>query len=237
MNGVPETAWRSYVAFIDRTVADVGHRYRWILEREDLRQAGMVALVEVLRQFDGRERTFDGYLRLRVRGAIIDAARHEARRHVRDTVGLQDGPWAFGQRPGARYRPSDASPVDALAIDPDPDIEAGVVCTPWRGGRRSMESEVMYRDFVRSLRARLAALETRERAAIQACDLDQLSLARAALRLGISRAGVHRARQRALDQLRGEWDGAAEPPATAVAGGAVRGARTARRDGPTAERG
>jgi RNA polymerase sigma factor (sigma-70 family) len=194
MVAVSRQGWEEYVAFVERTAADVFRRFGGRFDRDDLRQTGMLTLVETLQTYDGRAETFGGYVRVRVRGAIFDAARSEYRRAFgrsargvpRERVG-REGPLASFDSAGGNL--GAAVPVD----------------TAWKGGRRSMESEILYRDFVRSLRQRLAALEGTERRAIQVCDLEQLSLERAGRRLGLSRSAVLRARRRALELLRDGW--------------------------------
>lgn len=200
MDAVPRESWQEYVSFVDRTAGEVYRRFRGRFDRDDLRQAGLLKLVESLASYDGRSETFDGYVRVRVRGAIFDAARRELRR-TPETGGLR----FQATLPGQGERAPDELALDTFdpTVRAEPSLEIGE--TPWQGGRRSMESEVLYREFVRSLRRRLASLEQTERGAIQACDLDQLSLRGAGERLGMSAANVLRLRRKALQRLRGRW--------------------------------
>ena len=196
--------WRSYEAYVRRTAERVFHQYAARVEREELRQAGLLALVEACSRFDpDRAATFGAYVRLRVKGAIRDAARRETARRVRYA------PAVGGEASSA----SDGSRRAVMRVVPLTGVERGSatfqgqpqVAKAWSGNRRSIESEVMVRDLVRSLRRRLSSLRLRERQAVEAYDLEGLSFAAAGRQMGMSAAGVLHARRRALRQLRASY--------------------------------
>ncbi|NCY15598.1 MAG: sigma-70 family RNA polymerase sigma factor [Actinobacteria bacterium] len=75
---VGETAARieGALALVDRVVAQVCGSYPPHVDRNELRRAGALGLVEAARRWDAtRGVPFEGYAVLRIRGAVLDAAR------------------------------------------------------------------------------------------------------------------------------------------------------------------
>jgi RNA polymerase sigma factor FliA len=70
---------RQYTPLVRRVAWHVHSRMSSAIEVEDLMQTGMVALIEAARTFEDRGISFAPYATLRVRGAMIDALRRDAR--------------------------------------------------------------------------------------------------------------------------------------------------------------
>ena len=70
---------REHSALVRRTAWHVHSRMSAAIEIEDLIQIGMIALVEASRTFEDRGIAFAPYAAMRVRGAMIDSLRREAR--------------------------------------------------------------------------------------------------------------------------------------------------------------
>lgn len=205
MESIVDREWKKYQGYVRRTANTVAAQFAGRVDPDDLGQAGLVALLEVCERFDPtRAETFGAYVRLRVRGAIFDAAREETKRPPQPSRSAPPSPTSRQKR----RRPS---PADRLRRVPLGALERGnldtyegreLMATAWSGGRRSIESEMLLRELVRSLRRRLSELRPRERQAVQAYDLEGLSFAAAGRRLGLSPAGVLMARRRGLARLR-----------------------------------
>jgi RNA polymerase sigma factor (sigma-70 family) len=198
--------WQLYGGVVDGLSWEVHGRFAGRVDHDDLRQVGMVALLETLQRFDeGRSASFGRFARIRIRGAMLDHARREVRRSPRLRVSRLDASATRSSLDAvAARRGGELDAADLAAITILPDGRRSVE-TAWRGGRRSMESEVLFRDFVRSLRSRLDGLGRPERETIEGHDLEGDSFARVAGRLGMSRSATVRARRRGLQQLRASW--------------------------------
>lgn len=208
--------WERYERYVDQVVDGVVAAHLGRVEREELRQCAMLALVEAWQRYEPeRADTFDAYLRVRIRGAVQDAARRESQRKERHQlasgVARREGRTGRDRPRGPDEAAPRLQPVTLSALERVASAEGSSrVARAWSGARGSIESEVMYRDFVRGLRERLDALEARERAAVELCDLEGLTFAEAAERLALSPAGVFRIRKRAIARLRGELAPAGE---------------------------
>ena len=199
--------WQRYEDFIERVVAAIVRKYHGAVDAEDLRQSGLLTLLEVRSRYDARRAaTFEGYLRLRVRGAIKDAARRQIQRRERDqyATGLRQRAGGSVDDGGPRPRLSGVA-LATLEEKGSAARKGATNCAAWSGGRRSIESEVMYRDFVRTLPERLKRLPQRQREVIKVCDIAGETYRRAGARLGLTPGGICRRRQRALAQLRATW--------------------------------
>ncbi len=191
--------WREFEPFVDQMVGHVARRYLGRVDAEELRQSGLLAVVEAGTRFDpAREATFAGYVRMRVAGAVRDAARRESLRKQRGQ--LERSFQSESQEKVALRRLSDEALDSALTP-----MEAARYTVAGEGGRASMESEILYRDFVRSLRDRLAELPETERRSVELCDLDEVPFAKAGEQLGYTGGGVFRVRKRALNRLRARF--------------------------------
>jgi RNA polymerase sigma factor FliA len=75
----PEDVVRAHSQLVRRVAWQVHSRMSTAIEIEDLIQIGMVALVEAARTFEDRGVAFAPYAAMRVRGAMIDELRRDAR--------------------------------------------------------------------------------------------------------------------------------------------------------------
>lgn len=198
--------WREFEVLVEQIAETVFFRFGGRIDLDDLRQTGMVTLLEACERFDPRRAdTFRSWATIRIRGAVFDHARREIRRTPRlRATRLLSAVTPDACDPGAGWRGSELTADELVGIGVLADGRR-TTQTAWHGGRRSMESEVLYRDFIRSLRSRLAGLEPPERAAIERHDLGGAPIAEVADQLGVSRAAATRVRRRALSSLRAGW--------------------------------
>ncbi len=75
----PEALIATHSPLVRRTAWHVHARMSSAIEIEDLIQTGMIALIEAARTFEDRGIAFAPYAAMRVRGAMIDALRRDAR--------------------------------------------------------------------------------------------------------------------------------------------------------------
>jgi RNA polymerase sigma factor FliA len=75
----PELLIEAHSALVRRTAWHVHSRMSSAIEVEDLMQIGMIALIEAARTFEDRGIAFAPYASTRVRGAMIDELRRDAR--------------------------------------------------------------------------------------------------------------------------------------------------------------
>ena len=114
MESIVDREWKKYQGYVRRTANTVAAQFAGRVDPDDLGQAGLVALLEVCERFDPtRAETFGAYVRLRVRGAIFDAAREETKRPPQPSRSAPPSPTSRQKR----RRPS---PADRLRRVPDP---------------------------------------------------------------------------------------------------------------------
>jgi RNA polymerase sigma factor FliA len=75
----PDELMRTHAQLVRRTAWQVHSRMSTAIEIEDLIQIGMIALIEAARNFEDRGLAFAPYATTRVRGAMIDELRRDAR--------------------------------------------------------------------------------------------------------------------------------------------------------------
>lgn len=199
MRNLQDSLWREYEGYVHSVARGIAWRYGHVVDVDDLRQAAFVALLEAARRFDpARINTFDHYVRLRIRGAIYDTAARAG--GARDSRQYRKGMCGTGNdATPARLR---CVPLDVLEQGPTgADGVAVAVGTASRDARH-VEAEIFRRRCLRALPGHVDALPPNQRAAVRACDLDGLTLAKAGERLGVSPATVLRWRRRGHVQLR-----------------------------------
>lgn len=107
-------------ALVRRTAWHVHSRMSAAIEMEDLMQIGLIALVEAARTFEDRGLSFAPYAAMRVRGAMIDELRREARMSRAGMVNRRMLATTRARLQAEFGRPvSDLEMADALALSAD----------------------------------------------------------------------------------------------------------------------
>jgi RNA polymerase sigma factor for flagellar operon FliA len=208
---------KSYLSLVNDIVSRYSRRLPSCVLDGDLVAAGAAGVFDALRRCDGdRGPSFEGYVRTRIRGAIVDELRSQdwltraARRRATTWTEAQGAvPW------GAVIRLDDlsenapvltdaaASPVDDLALQRDHAMLASAV----------------------------ASLPPRERVVVTLHYLHEVQLTAVAAELGVSVARASQLRARAIDALRSALapESLERVPASAAESGRARPLRRAAR--------
>ncbi|MEY2927722.1 MAG: hypothetical protein RL367_2199 [Pseudomonadota bacterium] len=210
---------KSHSKLVRRVAWHVHSRMSTAIELEDLMQIGLVALVEAARTFEDRGIAFAPYATTRVRGAMIDELRRDARIC---RSGMANRRKLAATRSGLEKQlcraPSDPEMAAALALGGQ-DYHALVASA--QGAQLESIDEV-YSDHdlwfadlgdnaethfeqqqVRSLLAeKIGELPQREAQVLQLYFVEELNLDEIGEVLGVGAARVCQIKKRALDQLR-----------------------------------
>jgi RNA polymerase sigma factor for flagellar operon FliA len=186
------------------------------LSRDDLAQAGCLALVQVVDSFDAdRGIPFGAYARERIIGAIKDEmrssdwAKRATRKVIKDTLTVQGLLTAeFGRTPSidemaGALGVDRATAAEGLnlatrtltSLDGTPtDLLASTVALS--------DSELLVDERLRYLRAAVGALPERMRMIVTAIYLEDVSVGDLALRLGVTHSAISQQRAEAIRLLR-----------------------------------
>lgn len=186
------------------------------LSRDDLSQAGAIALIQVVDSYDAeRGIPFGAYARERIIGALKDEmrgndwAKRATRKTIKTTLAVQE---TLTARLGRT--PSVDEMAGALGVDRDTAAEglafaSRTVSSLDGGGAEYLEadvpiaeSELLVTERLSYLHAAIAALPERMRAVVTAIYLDDRSVGDVAIELGVTHSAVSQQRAEAVRLLR-----------------------------------
>jgi RNA polymerase sigma factor FliA len=217
-NSDADTIIRAHSQLVRRIAWHVHSRMSSAIEVEDLIQIGMVALIEAARTFEDRGIPFVPYASMRVRGAMIDELRRDARMcrsgmvnrrrlaQVRTSLENQLGRSA-----------NDADMAEALGLDSSP-YHALVASTQavrqdsidevysdhdiWFADMAEAADTVLEQSQMRAMIAKnIATLAEREALVLQLYFVEELNLDEIGETLGVGAARVCQIKKAALDKL------------------------------------
>lgn len=215
----PAKLIKMHGALVRRIAWQVHNRMSTAIEVEDLTQTGLVALVEAAWAFEDRGVPFAPYAATRVRGAMIDALRRDARMA---RAGMANRRYLAGIRARLEseyMRPaSDAEMADAAGLDPD--AYFAMLASTRAVQQESIEDsysdhDMWFADLADSadtalekqqlreaLAINLAKLNDREALVLQVYFVEELNLDEIGETLGVGAARVCQIKKAALDRLR-----------------------------------
>ncbi len=214
--GTEARALRDYAGLVKRIVRQLASQADAVLDREDMEQIGLMALLESLRRYGQLDERFIGFASLRIRGAILDELRRldwRPRTVRQDAHRLRDGVRALTRRLGRE--PTDAEAMTALGMD-DAAWQAYLLAdnaetlasfdallekqdAPGHGSVPGPEQALLLR---RSLEQALVVLDEREQQVIQLYYEYELSLKEIALVLDLTEARICQINRKALDKMK-----------------------------------
>lgn len=214
-----DTLVRSHGELVRRIAWHVHSRVSASVELEDLVQTGLVALIEAARGYEDRGHAFATYASIRVRGAMIDQIRRDAkasrsamagRRRIADTRALLEH--RFMRRPDdfemaeamgltlSNYLDLEANsqPIEQASIDELYSDQDAWFADPSDGADLRVESEQM-----RALLAKhMASLPEREAMVLQLFFVEEMNLHEIGAVLGIGAPRACQIKKAALAKLK-----------------------------------
>lgn len=109
-----------FTPLVKRVARQLNSQVNGVIEREDMEQIGLMALLEALRRYGEPDERFAGYAVLRVRGAILDELRRldwRPRSVRQDAHRLRDALRELTRRLGRE--PGEAEAVQELGLTPE----------------------------------------------------------------------------------------------------------------------
>jgi RNA polymerase sigma factor FliA len=215
----PARLIETHSALVRRIAWHVHSRMSSAIEVEDLIQIGLVALVEAAQNFEDRGLAFAPYAQTRIRGAMVDALRRDARMgragmaNRRHLAGIRARLEQEYMRP-----PSDAEMADAAGLEPAAYHAMAASTQPV--GQESIDDSYSDHDMWfaeladgadtalekaqlrEALIANLAKLSEREALIIQLYFAEELNLDEIGETLGVGAARVCQIKKAALDKMR-----------------------------------
>ncbi|KZE31745.1 RNA polymerase sigma-28 (SigD/FliA/WhiG) subunit [Crenobacter luteus] len=209
-----------FAPLVKRIVRQLASQAGGVLEREDMEQIGLMALVESLRRYGEPDAQFAGYAVLRVRGAILDELRRldwRPRSLRQDAHRLRDGLRELTRRLGRE--PSEAEAARALGLDADAyrallladNAEAMASFDELlAAGVEPVDAETPETRVTRrmTLASALSALDEREQRVIQLYYEFELSLKEIAAVLELTEARVCQINKNALKKMKARLEAA-----------------------------
>jgi len=209
----------AHSALVRRIAWHVHSRMSTAIEVEDLIQIGLIALVEAAQNFEDRGLAFAPYAQTRIRGAMVDALRRDARM---GRAGMANRRYLAGIRARLEQeymrRPNDAEMAEAAGLVPEAYYAMAASTQPvgqesiddsysdhdmWfaaiTDGADTMLEKAQLRD---ALVANLARLSEREALILQLYFVEELNLDEIGETLGVGAARVCQIKKAALDKMR-----------------------------------
>lgn len=206
----------AYVPLVKRIVRQLGSQVGAALDRDDMQQVGLLALLEALRRYGEPDAKFTGYATLRVRGAILDELRrqdwrprsvrqesHRTRDAIREltrTLGREptqaEIQSALGLTPEAYQEALLAQSAEQLANFDELLQQLGEQAA---GRHHSPEAQLLVR---RSIEQALKCLNEREQRVVQLYYEFELSLREIAAVLDLTEARVCQINKQALKKMK-----------------------------------
>lgn len=204
-----------HVVLVRRVVRQLSGQAGGVMEREDMEQIGLLALLEALRRYGEPDERFPGYAVLRIRGAILDELRRldwRPRSVRQDAHRIRDGVRALTRSLGRE--PTDAEVMQSLGLD-DAGWQAYLLASnaeslasfdaliEWQeqAGAAGSDPAEQWQNR-RSLEQALVVLDEREQRVIQLYYEFELNLREIAAVLSLTEARVCQINRRALDKMK-----------------------------------
>lgn len=215
----PARLIEAHSALVRRVAWHVHSRMSTAIEVEDLIQIGFIALVEAAQNFEDRGIAFAPYASTRIRGAMVDALRRDARM---GRAGMANRRYLAGIRARLEQEymrpPTDAEMADAAGLDPQ--AYYAMAASTQAVGQESIDEsysdhDMWFADLADSadtamekaqlreaLIANLSKLSEREAMILQLYFVEELNLDEIGETLGVGAARVCQIKKTALDKMR-----------------------------------
>lgn len=215
----PTRLIETHSAMVRRIAWHVHSRMSSAIEVEDLIQIGLVALVEAAQNFEDRGLAFTPYAQTRIRGAMVDALRRDARM---GRAGMANRRYLAGIRARLEQEymraPSDAEMAGAAGLEPAAYHAMAASAVPV--GQESIDEcysdhDMWFADLADgadtalekaqlrdALVANLGKLSQREAMILQLYFVEELNLDEIGETLGVGAARVCQIKKVALDKMR-----------------------------------
>lgn len=209
----------AHSALVRRIAWHVHSRMSTAIEVEDLIQIGLIALVEAAQNFEDRGLAFTPYAQTRIRGAMVDALRRDARM---GRAGMANRRYLAGIRARLEQEymraPNDAEMANATGLEPDAYHAMAASTVPV--GQESIDEsysdhDMWFADLAdgadtalekaqlrEALVANLGRLSEREALILQLYFAEELNLDEIGETLGVGAARVCQIKKAALDKMR-----------------------------------
>jgi RNA polymerase sigma factor for flagellar operon FliA len=216
----PKRLIEAHSALVRRIAWHVHSRMSTAIEVEDLIQIGLIALVEAAQNFEDRGLAFAPYAKMRIRGAMVDALRRDARM---GRAGMANRRYLAGIRAKLEQEylrpPSDAEMAGATGLEPSAYYAMSASTVPV--GQESIDDSYSDHDMWfadlsdaadtalekaqlrEALVANLGKLSEREAMILQLYFVEELNLDEIGETLGVGAARVCQIKKAALDKMRG----------------------------------
>jgi RNA polymerase sigma factor for flagellar operon FliA len=215
----PARLIETHSTLVRRVAWHVHSRMSTAIEIEDLIQIGFIALVEAAQHFEDRGIAFAPYASTRIRGAMVDALRRDARM---GRAGMANRRYLAGIRAKLEQAfmrpPSDAEMADAAGLEPqayyamsastqavaqDSIDESYSDHDMWFADLADSADTALEKAQLReTLVASLAKLSEREAMILQLYFVEELNLDEIGETLGVGAARVCQIKKAALDKMR-----------------------------------
>jgi RNA polymerase sigma factor FliA len=215
----PARLIETHSTLVRRVAWHVHSRMSTAIEVEDLIQIGFIALVEAAQHFEDRGIAFAPYASTRIRGAMVDALRRDARM---GRAGMANRRYLAGIRAKLEQAfmrpPSDAEMADAAGLEPqayfamaastqavaqDSIDESYSDHDMWFADLADSADTALEKAQLReNLVASLAKLSEREAMILQLYFVEELNLDEIGETLGVGAARVCQIKKAALDKMR-----------------------------------
>jgi RNA polymerase sigma factor FliA len=217
--GSSEALIRDHRDLVRRIAWHVHNRVSSAIELEDLIQTGLVALVEAARAYEDRGHAFATYASTRIRGAMIDQLRREARISRSGIAARRQIAQARAKLEQQLQRPPNevemaaalgmgitdyhAVAASAVAVEQDSIDEVYSDHESWFADLAANAEEQLADSQLRGLLAHsIASLQTREAQILQLFFMEEMNLHEIGEILGIGAARVCQIKKAALGKLR-----------------------------------
>ena len=209
----------AHSALVRRIAWHVHSRMSTAIEVEDLIQIGLMALVEAARNFEDRGIAFAPYAQTRIRGAMVDALRRDARM---GRAGMANRRYLASVRARLEQEytrsPNDVEMAEATGLEPA--AYFAMVATTQPVGQESIDDsysdhDIWFADLAdgadtalekaqlrETLIANLGQLSEREAMILQLYFVEELNLDEIGRTLGVGAARVCQIKKAALDKMR-----------------------------------
>lgn len=216
----PKRLIEAHSALVRRIAWHVHSRMSTAIEVEDLIQIGLIALVEAAQNFEDRGLAFAPYAKMRIRGAMVDALRRDARM---GRAGMANRRYLAGIRAKLEQEylrpPSDAEMAGATGLEPSAYYAMSASTVPV--GQESIDDSYSDHDMWfadlsdaadtalekaqlrEALVTNLGKLSEREAMILQLYFVEELNLDEIGETLGVGAARVCQIKKAALDKMRG----------------------------------
>jgi RNA polymerase sigma factor FliA len=216
----PARLIEAHSARVRRIAWHVHSRMSSAIEVEDLIQIGLIALVEAAQNFEDRGLAFAPYAQTRIRGAMVDALRRDARM---GRAGMANRRYLAGVRARLEQEymrtPNDAEMAQAAGLEAGAYHAMAASTVPV--GQESIDDsysdhDMWFADLAdgadtaleksqlrEALIANLARLSEREAMVLQLYFVEELNLDEIGETLGVGAARVCQIKKAALDKMRG----------------------------------